>query len=173
MDAIAPSVDTIEALRAIASGGVRYQTTKEIAIAAGWRLNDNELKLGYVAFDVRPDCGKDMVSRLVVEVREGGRSPRAFVPLFYFEEYEAERKTFDQAFRLISDRLVDVLGSPSASGKYHYPHRNEWPYLYSWWAAAGATFILVQDEFDIQFGMDVTLWVLPASIAVALPVSGR
>jgi hypothetical protein len=32
---------------------------------------------------------------------------------------------------------------------------------------------MVQDEFDIQFGMDVTLWVLPANVAVAVPVSGE
>jgi hypothetical protein len=65
-----------------------------------------------------------------------------------------------------------VLGPPSSFGEYTYPHREGWPYSYSWWSLADATIVLVQDEFDIQFGMDISLWVLPAHAAVAVPVSG-
>jgi len=42
--------------------------------------------------------------------------------------------------------------------------------MFTGWALADATLVLVQDEFDIQFGMDVTLWVQPVGSAVQGPV---
>ena len=107
-----------------------------------------------------------------MEVSESRRPPRAFVPLFYFQEYDARREPFDQAYRSLSEQLVRVLGSSTSSGEYGYPHRKSWSYSYNWWSLSDATLVLVQDEFDIQFGMDVTVWVLPMGAAVKVPVSG-
>jgi hypothetical protein len=170
MEVIAPSHGTVGVLRAISRAGFSYQRTKELCEAAGWKLVDDELDLGYVAFDMRPITGKNVRRRLAVLVSEGGGPPRAFVPLFYFEEYDEQRAPFDQAYRSLTQQLAGVLGPPSSAGEYTYEHREGWPYFYSWWSLTDATFVLVQDEFDIQFGMDVTLWMLPSHAAIGVPV---
>jgi len=173
MEAVIPSRDAVAVLRAISRAGFSYQRTKELCQAARWKLVDDELDLGYVAFEMGTVPGQDSHRRLAVEVSESGRLPRAFVPLFYFEEYDVHREPFDLTYRSLSEQLAGVLGPPSSSGEYTCPHREGWRYFYSWWSLTDATFVLVQDEFDIQFGMDVTLWVLPANVSVAVPVSGE
>jgi hypothetical protein len=173
MEAVAPSHDAVAVLLAISRAGFSYERTKELCEAARWKLVDDELDLGYVAFDMGMAPGQDFPNRLAVEVRESARRPRAFVPLFYFEEYDVHREPFDQAYRSLSEQLAGILGPPSSSGEYTYQHREGWQYFYTCWSLIDATFVLVQDEFDIQFGMDVTLWVLPADVAVAVPVSGE
>ncbi len=173
MDAVVLSHDVVAVLRAIARAGFSYQHTMELSRDAGWTLVDDEPDLGYVAFRMGMSPVQDFPYRLAVEVAESGRPPRAFVPLFYFEDYDVEREPFDRAYRSLSEQLAGVLGPPSSSGEYTYPHQEDWPYAYSWWSLPDATIVLVQDEFDIQFGMDVTLWVLPAHTTVALPVGGE
>jgi hypothetical protein len=171
MAAVALSDDAVALLRAISRAGFGYQLTTELCQAAGWKLVDDELDLGYVAFRMGMDPGQDFPARLAVEVAESG-PPRAFVPLFCFEDYDTEREPFDLAFRSLSRQLACFLGTPTSVGEYTYPHREGWPYSYHWWSLPDATLVLVQDEFDIQFGMDVTLWMLPAHAPLAVPVSG-
>jgi hypothetical protein len=172
MEVVAPSDDDLAVLRAISRSGFSYQQTKMLVKAAGWKLVDDEFDLGFVAFNMCLGPDKDVSSRLAVEVCERGRSPRAFVPLFYFDDYDVRRELFDEAYRSLSEQLTRVLGSSSSSGEYDYPHRKSWNYSYNCWSLADATLVLVQDEFDIQFGMDVTLWVLPMGTPVKVPVSG-
>lgn len=171
MKAVTPDAGVLAAIREIAREGFSYRRTKELGQTAGWKLDDDELDLGYVAFEVQ--IAKDDSRRLSVQVSESGRPPRAFLPLYYIddEECEANRKPFDQALRSLSEQLESVLGLPSVSGEYGYSHRENWLYSYVGWSLADATFVLAQDEFDIQFGMDVTLWVLPAGTEVAGPMS--
>jgi hypothetical protein len=172
MDVVAPSEDGLVVLRAISRAGFVYQSTKALGKAAGWKLVDDELGLGFVAFEMPLGSDGKCVGRLAVEVVESGRRPRAFVPLFYFEDYAIRREPFDKAYQSLSEQLAGILGSPSSSGEYGYRHRRDWSYAYSWWSFSDATLVVVQDEFDIQFGMDVTLWALPAGAAVEVPVSG-
>src|SRR5579859_2081204 len=102
MEAVAPSGDAVAVLRAIARAGFRYDRTKELAQAAGWKLVDDELELGYVAFSMRLVRGQDVCCRLAVELRENSGHPRAFVPLFCYEEYDTEREPFDDAYRSLA-----------------------------------------------------------------------
>ncbi len=173
MEVVAPSRDAAVVLRTLSRAGFGYQRTKELCEAAGWKLLDDELDLGYVAFEIRLEHNHDIRRRLAVEVSESGRPPRAFVPLFYFEEYDLERKPFDQAYWSLSEQLARVIGPPSSSGEYTYPHREGWFFSFSWWSLGDATLVLVQDELDIQFGMDITLWVLPAGAEVRVPLSAE
>jgi len=172
MEAPASSDSAVAVLRAIGRGGFAYAQTKELARAAGWNLVDDEWDLGYLRFDIPFAAGQDPPSSLVIEVQESGRPPRAVVTLFYFEDYKVDRGPFDEAFRGLAAQLVGVLGAPAQCGEYSYPHRAGWSYSYASWSLADVTFVLVQDELDIQFGMDVSLWVLPAGAAVNVPVSG-
>jgi hypothetical protein len=171
MDAIAPSGDTISVLSEMARSGFIYRRVKELAQTAGWRITDDELDFGFVAFELHVEFDEDPVRRLNVEVTDSGRQAFAFVPLFYFEDYETSRELFDLAFQTIRDQLTDIIGAPLTSGEHLCTHRNDWPYSFSLWSGDDAVFALVQDEFDIQFGMDVTLWIFPAGTLVTFPIS--
>src|SRR5438128_3988090 len=118
MQVVAPSGDAISVLRAISRAGFGYERTKELAEAANWKLVDNEVDVGYVAFDMFLLPSKEVRRRLAVEVSESSRPPRAFVLLFYFEEYDVQREPFDQAYRSLSEELASILGPPSLSGDY-------------------------------------------------------
>lgn len=170
MEVIAPSGDAVAVLRAISRAGFGYQQTKKLAQTAGWEPIDDELYLGYVAFEMSLGSSNE-VRRLHVEVSESGRSPLAFVALFYYEEYDVRREPLDKAYQSLYQQLTHVIGPPSASGEFTYPHRSGWLYSCCWWCLSDATFALTQDELDIQFGMDVTLWILPAGTTVQIPVS--
>lgn len=166
-----PSNEAIAVLLAISRSGFDYALTKAICNAAGWGLVDDELDLGYIRFAMHVENGLESSSRLLsVWVAENGHTPWAFVPLFYFEEYEQEREPFDDAFRSLSAQLTGLLGEASRVGTYGYPHRVGWSYYFAGWALADATLLLVQDELDIQFGMDVTLWVQPSGTMIEAPV---
>jgi hypothetical protein len=157
-------------LRAVSRAGFAYAQTKALCEAAGWRLVDDEPDLSYVRYDMPLAAGSGERRPLSVLIAESNKPPFAFVPLFYFEEYDEGREPFDLAFRTLAEQLAGFLGAAARSGEYSYPHRAVWSYSFAGWALADATLVLVQDEFDIQFGMDVTLWVQPAGSAVEAPV---
>ena len=170
MDAVVPSEATVAVLRAISRAGFVYDSTKALCDAAGWELVDDEPDLGYVRYDVLDADGLKPRCVLSVQIAGDGSRPWAFVPLFHFKNYDATREAFDQAFRTVSEKLIGLLGAASRSGVYSYPHRSGWAYSFVGWSLLDATLVLVQDEFDIQFGMDVTLWIQPTGAEVAVPV---
>lgn len=162
MDALAPSESAIAVLLAISRAGFAYEPTKMLCDAAGWRMLDDEPELGYVRYDMQLAVDSKECRLLFVANAEGETAPFAFLPLFYFDEFDRERKPLDQAFHTLIEQLSAILGAAEQSGNYRYPHRKEWPYSFAGWSLPDATLMLVQDEFDIQFGMDVSLWVWPA-----------
>jgi hypothetical protein len=170
MEAVAPSEAAVTVLRAISRVGFAYAPTKALCGAAGWRLVDDEPDLGYVRYDLLLAAGSNERRPLSVLVAESNSPPWAFVPLFYFEEYDESREPFDRAFRSLAEQLAAFLGAAAQSGEYSYPHRAAWSYSFVGWSLSDATLVLVQDEFDIQFGMDVTLSVQPAGTTVVAPV---
>ena len=170
MEAVAPSEAVVGVLRAISRAGFAYASTKALCEAAGWRLVDDKPDLGYVRYDMLLAAGSKGRRPLSVLIAESNSPPWAFVPLFYFEEYDERRAPFDRAFRTLAEQLAGFLAAATRSGEYSYPHRAGWSYSFAGWSLADATLVLVQDEFDIQFGMDVTLWVQPAGSAVVAPV---
>ena len=170
MEAVSPSEAVIAVLRAISRAGFAYVQTKALCAAAGCRLVDDEPDLGYVRYDMTLAAGSDEQRPLSVLIAESNSPPWAFVPLFYFEDYDEGRGPFDMAFRTLAEQLAGFLGAAARSGQYSYSHRAGWPYSFAGWSLPDATLVLVQDEFDIQFGMDVTLWVQPAGSAVVAPI---
>lgn len=176
MKALSPDEALLGALRAIARADFDIEAAKRIGAAAGWELAGEEP--GFVRYGVDPAGRREQGHLLSVCRRPEDRGPFAFVTLFFFEEgrdeelEDIDRAPFDRAYRRLAKKLSGLLGPPSRSGKYDYPHNDGWPYLYSWWRLEDCGVALVQDEFDIQFGMDVSLWVLPAGTEITLPVSG-
>jgi hypothetical protein len=169
MEVVSVDDGTMAVLRAIARAGFAYGAAKELCGAAGWRLLDDEPELGYARYNI-PLPSFAGVGLLTIQFAESGSPPWAFVPLDYFEEYDDTREPFDRAYLSLAEQLARFLGTPSRSGEYSYPHRPGWSYSFTGWRLLDATVVLVQDEMDIQFGMDVTLWVQPAGTAVEAPV---
>ncbi|WP_435016247.1 hypothetical protein TA3x_003811 [Tundrisphaera sp. TA3] len=167
MQGVPPSHAALSVLRDIARSGFSYAPTKALAEAAGWDLRDDEPGLGYVRFDRRMTAESDEGCPLSVMVNGGEHPPFAYVTLAWFEDYEVERGPFDEMFRIPYESLTSILGESSQSGHYH---QVDWDYSFAGWTLPDCTLILVQDELDIQFGMDVSLWALPAGRLIALPV---
>lgn len=170
MEVLVPTEPVVAVLRAIARAGFAYAATRSLCETAGWRLVDDERDLGYVRYNMPLATGSEELWLLMVLLAERNSPPWAFVPLFSFEEYDTGRKPFDMAFRTLAEGLTGMLGTATLTGEYEYPHRAGWSYSFSGWSLADAVLVLVQDEFDIQFGMDVTLWILPAGTHIQVPM---
>lgn len=170
MEAVAPSEAVVAVLRAISCAGFAYAQTKALCETAGYRLVDDEPDLGIVRYDISLAAGSDVRRAVSILIAESNKSTFACVPLLYFEEYDEGREPFDLAFRILAEQLAGFLGAAVRSGEYSYPHRAGWSYSFAGWCLPDATLMLVQDEFDIQFGMDVTLWVQPAGSELAVPI---
>jgi hypothetical protein len=174
---IVPSPSQFEVLRGIAGEGFDYSATKRLGSGAGWKLVEDEPDLGFVQYILWFGPGLDNRRLLSVGTAEIDGAPHIYLPLFYFPEEkedgdpaECDRSTFDEAYRLLADGIAAKIGQAPRDGTYKYPHRSGWPYSFRTWRIAEAQVILLQDEHDIQFGMDVSLWLFPAESDVSIPL---
>jgi hypothetical protein len=168
---IAPSDADLSALRAIASADFRYEEATRLGLAAGWALSSDDPDLGYVQFFIDLKETRDNRRLLSIGLRDGPAGRFAMLPLYYFEDApDVDRGPFDRAFHTLSNALSVAFGPVVQGGQYSYPHRAGWSYSHSWWRLPDALFALVQDEHDIQFGMDVSLWTFPPDKEIRVPV---
>jgi len=72
---------------------------------------------------------------------------------------------FNAAFHSVAGALTQCLGAPGAVGDRRLSFRT-WSYAYKRWSLPEGEFTLVQDEFDIQEGPDVTLWIQPVGTPI-------
>src|SRR5579871_669510 len=161
----------LDALRLVAKNRFDPASTTATASATNWKLTDGDAASGYFRFDIDLLAGESARS-LVVEISETEKKRFAFVGLYCFPELpdrEEQIPAFDQAFRFVAEQLEQILGKSTAAGRYSYPHRT-WDYSYCWWSLPEAELALVQDEFDIQDGLDVTLWIFPAGYQCIFPL---
>ena len=156
------------ALCSVAQGGFAYESAKAVASAADWELVDDERELGFLRFSIEILSGEERRA-LVVVFNPKEKAPFAFIPLFCFPAEANQFADFNSAFQSVAKDLDHILGKASCSGDYQYPHR-EWRYSHCWWSLPEAEVVLVQDEFDIQNGLDVTLWIRSAGTPVKMPV---
>jgi hypothetical protein len=165
---IAFSSDHLSVLRSVAWAGFDYNSIKKLALSGHWQLTDDEFDLGYLRFDANI-LASERPRSLVVEFGKDGGPRFAFVPLYCFPDTNEQIEAFNIAFDLASTALQLVIGPPSNWGQYGYPHRT-WAYSYCWRSLPEAELVLAQDEFDIQDGLDITLWIIPAGLPLKLPI---
>ena len=176
MHPIVPSHDQFELLRGIAGAGFDYSATKRLCSGAGWKLVVDEHEVGFVQFSLWVGAGPENQRLLSVGTPELDGLPHLYLPLYYFPEEEGgdpgehERRPFDEAYRQLADGTRLILGEAHREGTYEYPHRSGWRYNFRIWRAPEAQVVLVQDEHDIQFGMDVALWLFAAEPEVPIPL---
>jgi hypothetical protein len=163
-------------MRRIADAGFEHSATRRLCSDAGWQLVADEPALGFIQYYLQFGAGHDDQRLLSVGIPQGSSAPYLFLPLFYFPEEEGEdpeehdRKPFDTAYRRLSEELSKLLGQSQREGTYVFPHRSDWPYGFCVWQVPEAQVILLQDEHDIQFGLDVSLWMFPTEPDMPVPL---
>jgi hypothetical protein len=176
MNPVVPNRDQFEVLRGIAGEGFDYAATKRRCSGAGWQLVEDEPDVGFVQCFLWIGAGPDNRRLLSVGTPELDGPPHLYLPLYYFPEEEGgdpeeqERTPFDEAYRRLADGTSVILGKAHREGTYEYPHRSGWPYNFCIWRVPEAQVVLVQDEHDIQFGMDVSLWLFAVEPDVSIPL---
>lgn len=176
MKPIAPSRSQCVVLRRIAGAGFESPATKRLCAGAGWALVTDEPESGFLQFSLPLDSSRDETRLLNIGTQDVDGTPHLFLPLFFFPEEnrdladEEDRRPFDDAFRRLTEELCSNLGPSSQRGAYEHPHHTGWQYHYCTWRVTEAQVLLLQDEHDIQFGRDISLWFFPADRDVSLPL---
>lgn len=176
MNPIVPSREQFDVFRGIAGAGFDYSATKRLCAGAGCKLLVDEPDSGFVQLYLFLGPGAKNQRLLSVGTPELDGPPHVYLPLYYFPEEEGAdpeeyaRTPFDEAFRRLAEGTNVILGEAHREGTYEYPHRPGWSYNFRIWRVPEAQIVLVQDEHDIQFGMDVSLWLFAAKPDVSIPL---
>jgi hypothetical protein len=154
------SASDINVLRLIMRAGENYAEIKRLLGNAVWKVEENEPELGYLRVGIPAGKTGDFFT-LIIGYRDSERPPYLILTFVCFPDSPNKLAEFDAAFRAAADAIQRVLGKPALSGERQLSSRN-WLFAYQRWSLPEGEFTLLQDEFDIQNGMDVTLWVQPA-----------
>lgn len=146
-------------LRSITRAGADYDQIKRELARTSWWITDEDLDSGYLRVAVSID-GEDEGYSLIIGYRDPEHPPYCLLTFCVFCEAADQIPAFNTAFHTVADVLKQHLGEPTRSGSRQFSFRT-WPYAYHRWTLPEGEFTLVQDEFDIQFGMDITLWMQP------------
>ncbi len=157
------SAKDIEAIRSIFRAGSDYDAIKRLLAATQWEIEADEADLGFLRVFI-PDA-VDECYRLIIGYRDPDRSPYCLLTFSLFPDSEEHLAAFNGAFDSVAQTLTQYLGVPTASGHRQLSFRT-WPYSYQRWSLPEGEFTLVQDEFDIQDGMDITLWMQPVGTPI-------
>ncbi len=152
------SAQDIETIRSVARAGSDYDTIKRLLGETQWEIEADEVDLGFLRIFI-PDTD-DECYRLIIGYRDPDHPPYCLLTFSLFPDSEEHLTAFNAAFHSAAQALTRNLGAPIASGERRLSFRT-WPYAYQRWSLPEGEFTLVQDEFDIQDGMDVTLWMQP------------
>ena len=157
------TANEIETIRSIAQAGSSYETIMRLLDETQWEIEADEVALGFLRVFI-PDAA-DECYRLIIGYRDPKRPPYCLLTFSVFPDLEEYLTAFNAAFHSAAQTLTRYLGAPTASGQRRL-HFRSWPYSYQRWSLPEGEFTLVQDEFDIQEGMDVTLWVQPVGTPI-------
>jgi hypothetical protein len=176
MKPIGLSRDQFAVLQEIAGADFDYATTKRLCSGAGWQMVEDEPDIGFVQYYLWVGSGRENRRLLSIGTPELDGPPHIYLPLYYFPEEEGgapaehDRKPFDEAYRRLAEGMDVLLGRAKRDGTYEYSHRSGWPYSFRAWQIPEAQIFLLQDEHDIQFGMDLSLWLFRPEPDVAVPL---
>jgi hypothetical protein len=150
-------------LRAIAKAGNNYDLIQRLLSETEWEIQENEADIGHLRILIHDTSGE--CYPLIISRANPDGSPFSLLTFSVFPDSEADLAAFNMEFHFRAATLARYFGIPSASGSHQLPFRS-WPYAYKRWTLPEGEFTLVQDEFDIQFGMDVSLWIQPVGTSI-------
>lgn len=154
----------IDILRAIPRSGYHYDSIKRLLSETDWRISEDEKDLGYLRIDIPAELSGEYYT-LVICYRDSEHGQHCLLTFACFPDSESHIGAFDALFLSVAQAVVRHLGEPAVCGEHRFPFR-AWPYSYRRWSLPEAEYTLVQDEFDIQSGMDVTLWIQPVGTTI-------
>jgi hypothetical protein len=157
------SAEDFDTLRSIARAGEDYATIKQLLAATQWEVEEDNADLGFLRVFITYDSDKHY--RLIIGYRDSDRPPYSLLTLSVFPDSEEHIAAFNAAFHSTAETLARYVDAPSASGERQLSSRT-WSYAYCRWSLPEGEFTLVQDEFDIQEGLDVTLWIQPVGTPI-------
>ena len=162
------STKNIETVRSIARAGSDYDTIKRLLGETQWEIEADQVDLGFLRVLI-PDAD-DECYRFIIGYRDPDHAPYCLLTFSLFPDSEEHLAPFNAAFLSAAQALTRYFGAPTASGDRQLPFRT-WSYSYQRWSLPEGEFTLVQDEFDIQDGMDVTLWMQPVGTPIEMAVN--
>jgi hypothetical protein len=152
------SAEEFETLRSIARAGDDYAAIKQLLAGTNWEIEEDDTDLGFLRIFIPDET--DECYRLIIGYRDPERPPYSLLSFYVFPDSEENLAAFNSAFHSVAETIAQYLGAPTVSGEYQPTYR-KWSYAHYRWSLPEGEFTLVQDEFDIQDGMDVTLWIQP------------
>ena len=164
------SAEDFNTLRSIAQAGQDCHAIKRLLEATEWRIDEDDTDLGFLRIFI-PDV-MDGFYRLIIGYRDPEpppqhslRAPYSLLTFSVFPDSEEHLPGFNSVFHSAAETIAQYIGAPTASGERKLDFRT-WSYAYYRWSLPEGEFTLVQDEFDIQDGMDVTLWIQPVGTPI-------
>lgn len=158
------SAKDADTLRSIARARDDYHTIKRLLAATEWEIDEDNARLGFLRVFI-PDT-TDEYYRLIIGYRDPNHPPYSLLSFYLFPDSEEHLAAFNSAFNSTAAAMTGFFGAPTAKGDRRLSFRT-WSYAYHRWSLPEGEFTLVQDEFDIQEGMDVTLWIQPIGTPIA------
>jgi hypothetical protein len=157
------SAKDIGIVRSIARAGDDYGTIKRLLGGTDWEIEEDETDLGFLRIFI-PDP-IDKFYRLIIGYRDPDHPPYLLLSFHVFPDSEECLALCNSAFQSTAETLAGYLGPPTIRGDHRLSFR-AWSYAYRRWSLPEGEFTLVQDEFDIQEGLDVTLWIQPVGTPI-------
>ncbi len=126
-----------------------FDTFRALLLAGGLEIQDDERHFGYISF---------YFNDLYAGFTRNGHC-YAHVPLGYCDDLDLrDRSAFDQQYAGFRDEIRALHGEPIEEGQHRYAHRPpEHRYRYAVWQLQHCRLALLQNEYDIQFGLDLSL----------------
>lgn len=153
------SAKDIDTLRSIARAHGDYLKIKQVLGTVVWHITEDAPDLGYMRVDIPTDKVGEFYN-LIVVCHDDERHPHLLLTFVCFPDSEGYIADFNAKFQAAANAIEQGLGKPNIIGQHQLSFR-AWPYTYHRWSLPEGEFTLVQDEFDIQNGMDITLWIQP------------
>ena len=156
-----PVSQHIESLFSFCHAPLTYEVVRRRALDCGWRL-ESEQPDDEVLF-VEIDEGLSPLVASLAARQPFGRT--LYLPLFCTEDpYDAvtgaaptHKPDFDVAYSRAKSLFERALGAPARTGTFDF---FEGTYQFAMWRGAHAVLALLQDDFDIQFGSEISAWII-------------
>lgn len=152
------SAEDFDTVRSIARAGSDYGEIKRLLATTNWEMDADDTDLGFLRFFIPDET--DKFYRLIISYRDLDHPPYSLITFHISPDSEEHLPAFNAAFHATAEAISQFLDAPTISGERRPSYRS-WSYAWCRWSFRENEFTLVQGEFDIQDGMDVTLWIQP------------
>jgi hypothetical protein len=149
------SAEDFDTLRSIARARQDHAAIKELLGPTQWIIDEDNTEHGYI-YVLVPDETVKVYQHLMLGYDNPDRPPYSSLTVAIFPAKSEHLEEFNAAFHSAAETISQYVGAPTTGGERKLSFRT-WTYAYYRWSLPEGEFALVQDEFDVQVGMDITL----------------